>query len=518
MSHTPIDTSIARPGEASPAEQLHAAQLLSDVERDLDRQIAALPAEYQSAARMQLQGEMSRARGELAGGGPQSMLIAQRLAERVASAVEGTVLRAHGDAAVHAMLTLDRSFELSTAQRMQIRMDIMRGLMDDPIFRELSEANRARLVESAAAFVESVPEVAGQAAFQQEPENRRDVERMRERGRGDRRAMEAVLERPEMAPFRERMLAAQGQLMGMQPRGLSRLRQQYENGEITAEEFTTRTEALASREGRRMERFKVRNLEGLHRESPDVAAAFDRYLEEQGISVGQYSSHPPLDRQAVLAAYRRLDTAGGDFSRLSDAEQQLIARHRFETRMEAANDIREISQALTEERSAGLQQEMQGMTPEQRADLMVERGLINHWLRDEAVAFFANNEDEVIFSRNRDAHRGAVYTKTLGALGDDYALQKLQRSVARGQLNDSLREVVDSIAEQGWGQNVSMDFMVMDTNSDGWLELKEFQSMLKKHDVRLSSLDTDSNGTIDRAELVAGFTPLVQRDIENGRG
>lgn len=510
---------IARPGEASPQDQVDAQATLNAMERQLEQEIAILPIERQGPIRQLLQREMSLGRHAVLTGGVDVKLIAQNSANACRREVEAAVFQAQAGTALRAAVFLDEADTILTEQeRRALRNDIASILADqDEIFSQLSAADQRELVESTARYIESDPELAGNARFMQQ--NPDMVRTARAEIEGERKHFREIRDREDMAPYRDRLGEISGKLGGFMPRGMSALMDKLEAGEISAEEFVTRSEAIVQREMPRIARFRERNLEGLRRENPAVADAFQSYLTDNNLTMETYSGYPKLDPVAVKAAYARRSAAGGDFAQLSREDQQLIARYQFETRQRATNDIRNVIQVITCDRSHELQAELKDLNPQERAAYLIDRGLIPASARDEAEAVFKANTDEELFSRQGGRGRREVYGKTMAALGEygeasvDRAIERESRP-QRDKFDNEIKDLTDAMTAKGWARYRSADgSRTFDLDGDGRLELEEIKAVLKANGVTtLEQMDSNKDGELTRDELVRAMTPIVEKE------
>lgn len=508
MATESTESRTARIGEASPAEQADAEMLLRYMEAETERAIANLP----PADKATVRAAMGQARDAVAKAGPQALQVARAHVADVEKLAIACQLRAGSESVLRAAVFLDQADTiLSEHERRQLRGDIAAMMADDEIFGALSKDVQAELTESAAKFVETTPELAKQAQFQQaNPEATRDARgQMRKAGEDFR----ALRDSPEMAPFHDRLEAVEKMRMKRMTQPMVDLMVAREAGTITNEQFVAGMETEAKHMTEERAKMLGWKRKQMAREHPEMAKAFDGYMKENGLTQETYRPLSRDEMTQVQAAYQHRKDVGGDFSKLSKEDQILIARAEMDSSVRAGNEIRNVTDAIVKGRSNGLQQELTGKTPQERVDYMMDKGMIDWRVKDEALAMFKaydGKDDELFKSNQRDLG------KAIRALDTDVrsAEESVNRIVESTKFSNEIKDLVDSLTEKGWAKYVSTDgSRTFDKDGDSKVEMNEIKEMLRKNGVtRLDQIDKDKDGNLSRDELVQALTPIVQKE------
>jgi|GEM_PF-6645312 len=512
MADDKTEATVARIGEASPAAQAYADAILNNVQANLEEAIRQLPFTEQAAAREMLTQAMSSARADVAKAGPNALNVALKAHAEVTRVVGASIVSAEARAAFGAALYLDKvDTVLNEQERLTLRRDIAAMMAEDEIFGALSKDVQAELTESAAKFVETTPELAKQAQFQQANAEATNDARGQMRKAGE--DFRALKDSPEMAPFHDRLEAVEKMRMKRMTQPMVDLMAAREVGTITNEQFVAGMESETKHMTEERAKMLGWKRKQMAREHPEMATAFDTYMKDHGLTPETYRPLSRDEMPQVKAAYQHRKDLGGDFSKLSKEDQILIARAEMDSNVRAGNEIRNVTDAIVKGRSNRLQQELTGKTPQERVDYMMDKGMIDWRVKDEALAMFKayhGKDDELFKSNQRDLGRA------IRALDTDArsAEESVNRIVESTKFSNEIKDLVDSLTEKGWAKYVSADgSRTFDKDGDSKVEMNEIKEVLRKNGVtRLDKIDKDKDGELSRDELVQALTPIVQKE------
>lgn len=437
----------------------------------------------------------------------------------IEQSIEAGIRIAHFESGQHTSNVQTKTYyaERERQRHLVLMEDLRYMLRDDPVFQNMTPEQQHNHLNALAQALDS-PEGKAIQERMNNPEYRAQTLQIMQNIDEERQKLRQIARSEEMAPYASRLQAASGQLLGMVTPEIQNLRISYENGNVTPEQYVAHMEAIAQQSASFMGALKSSNLDSMREHDPASARALERHLQRSGISIEQYSSQPWINPRDVSAAYARLGEVGNNLARLSEADQTLIARYQFESRLEVATQFSAVAMVLAQGQSQGLQQEMQGLSPRERAELLVSRGMLEEGLVGAAEALFANNSDEVIWSQRDTKQNLELFDRTVAAYEASFITQRMDAGQKRmnereQQYDQAIRSVVQQIEASGWGQNVSMDFMVLDKDGDQKLSLDEISRALKDNGVRMRDVDKNNDNQIDAGELARALTPIVEQQI-----
>lgn len=499
----------AQPTAISAAQQPEAAAFIHQLDYELSQKLSAIPPELRAQMAADIGSILAEAR-QIAG----SPMGRQQAMAHLLASVDQLVIRARGEAEMHSQMLRDVS--LNQGERIALRRTLHDSMMQDAVFRALSPEMQQQTVEMTAKMIETDPDLAARAReILENPEKAQEILQQMKR---DERTFQRLLQTDaNLRPYAAAMREASGKLLGHMPPELGEVMREYQAGTISAEEFARRYTAKAEELNQQLAPYKAKGLEALRGGRPEIAASLEEYLRENGTNIQNYSSNPPLDPLAVKAAGQRLEAAGNDWSKLEKGDQHLLARASYEMMGKAAAETVIVSNALALLKERGQVAELANLqTDAERVEYLRSHGLITRRETDTALALFENNQDELLYGGDQKA----IFEQGYKSLNENYYRGMAEKEVARATSNERMKtalgQVFNTIDAQGWGQSVSMDFMVLDTDRDGKLSVEEVQRVLRENRVKLSELGSD--GTIDRERLVAQLTPIVASEIAKGRG
>jgi hypothetical protein len=487
------DTS--NPAHASDAELVllaQAAQLLTDLENRLAREINQLPPQLQGAARDELAHAIGGARQSIAQSGAMAVLAARAAVQEVSSAVEQKIAQAQHSAAGVKIVENTMEAVLNAPERLALQNRLSLMMADDGIFGKLDKQIQQHLVEMTTDYIAGDPILAAQVKAQEAmPEKTALVEQGM---RNDQGRLYGLMRSPEMEPFRERLANANGRLFGTMPPKLQLLLHEYHDGKIAPEAFVTQMEAISEQMQPailRAKQWAVKRLESDSRGAP-IAKAFNEYMGEHHQTLETYSANPRIDQNRLLLAMDHWKEKGLDLEKLPKEERQLIARYMTEKTIAANMQINMVSQGLALIQAKDLGPELMGKSPEEKAQYMVDHGALNPALKDEAVLLFTGLDDSQLFTK------GALYTKGLEALVTRNVTQSLTKSEER-QFSKEIDRQLKGLDFKNISPEVMAEF---DSNKDGKINIDEFKNTIKKHGIEMKDVDQNNSHHAEPGEAL----------------